>query len=81
MAPEFKAMKKLPLSTSQMSVSPDTFTFNILIKMHGRKSEPKEASLVMDEMIRQGIHPDVVTWSSIMDAWRRAGKDNLLKLR
>ncbi|KAK7271517.1 hypothetical protein RJT34_27484 [Clitoria ternatea] len=55
-------------------VSPDTWTFNILIRGFCKNSMVDEAFWFFKEMARFPIKPDVVTYNTLVDGLCRAGK-------
>ncbi|KAF8379903.1 hypothetical protein HHK36_027368 [Tetracentron sinense] len=68
---------------STFGVTPDTYTFNILIRGFSMNSMVDEGFRFFKEMSRFGCDPDIVTYNTLVDGLCRAGKvriaHNLLK--
>lgn len=59
---------------STYGVTPDTYTYNILIRGFCKNSMVEQGFLIFKEMSRLNCDPDVVTYNTLVDGLCRAGK-------
>lgn len=69
----FKTMETDSLSSPERFnlCSPDAATYNILINMYSKANDPETAVLWAQKMIQNKFEPDVYSYTSIMDGFRR----------
>jgi pentatricopeptide repeat protein len=52
-------------------IIPNKFSYNNLLICYAKSNKPNEAENVLREMIDKGIKPDVVTYTTLIDAYKR----------
>lgn len=57
-------------------IQPSKHRFNNLMVCYAKQNKPIECEQVMREMQEQGLVPDVVTYTTLIDAYKRAGDLN-----
>ena len=53
-------------------LKPTKFRYNNLMVCYAKMNKPIQAEMVMREMLNDGIEPDVVTYTTLIDAYNRA---------
>lgn len=52
---------------------PSKYSYNNILVCYAKRNQPVEAENVMREMVDNGIQPDAVTFTTLIDAYKRAG--------
>ena len=70
-------MKLNKEALDKYGIIPNKFSYNNLMLCYAKMNKPNEAENVLREMIDKGIKPDVVTYTTLIDAYKRT--DNFEK--
>ena len=54
-------------------LKPSKYRYNNLLVCYAKLSKPQECEQVLREMIADGLVPDVVSYTTLIDAYKRAG--------
>ncbi|XP_072983388.1 uncharacterized protein [Typha latifolia] len=55
-------------------VSPDSWSFSVMVQCWCKKNEPDEAKRVLDDMVLSGYHPNVVTFTILVNCLCKRGR-------
>ena len=54
-------------------IKPSKYRYNNLMVCYAKMNKPIEAEKVLREMLADGIQPDVVTYTTLIDGYNRIG--------
>ncbi|KAK1270689.1 hypothetical protein QJS04_geneDACA005828 [Acorus gramineus] len=73
-AKKFESVEKLFYDLVSLRLSPNSYSFSIMIRCLCEKNEPIEAKRILDEMILNGFYPNVVTFTFLIDCLCKRGR-------
>lgn len=65
-------LKLIDEAQSKYGIVPCKFSYNNIINCYARLNQPNEAENVFREMVDKGLKPDIVTYTTLIDAFKRA---------
>ncbi|XP_065853243.1 pentatricopeptide repeat-containing protein At1g62670, mitochondrial-like [Euphorbia lathyris] len=65
---------KLYSDISKHGLSPDSWTFSVILRCHCDKNDVDEAKRVLDNMLHNGLNPNVATFTTLIHAFCKKGK-------
>ena len=63
-------------ATRKYGLQPSKMRFNALILAYCKKNDPLNAEKVLREMVKAGLRPDSVTYTTVIDAYKRTRNVN-----
>ncbi|XP_039135814.1 pentatricopeptide repeat-containing protein At5g41170, mitochondrial-like [Dioscorea cayenensis subsp. rotundata] len=73
-AREFDSAVNLFSELPSLGVSPDSWTYSVMIQCLCKKNEPDEAKRALDEMMERGFVPNVVTFTELITCLCKRGR-------
>jgi pentatricopeptide repeat protein len=58
-------------ATNKYGMQPSRMRMNALILAYCKKNDPLNAEKVLREMVKSGLRPDAVTYTTVIDAYKR----------
>ena len=60
-------------ATEKYSLKASKYRYNNLMVCYAKMNQPVEAENVLREMVDQGIKPDIVIYTTLIDSYKRVG--------
>ena len=58
-------------ATSKYGLQPSKMRLNALVLAYTKNNDPQNAEKVLREMVKAGLRPDAVTYTTVIDAYKR----------